>query len=474
MKLLSILHMYPSEHNAGSEVTLHAILRGLTKRGHECVVAAAEVSDPHYVIDGVEVFRPPEAEPDRSRWFMEKAGWADVILTHLNCTGLAMQYAREASKPLVHLIHNTNQIKFHNIRPIRAQLLIFNSEWVRDTTPMNPSVVVHPIVEPDRYHVERPAADAVTFINLTATKGALVFYELARRIIDTPFIGVHGAYGIPEPPPDGLENLTIHEQMPDLRPIYAQTKVVLMPSDYESYGRVAVEAACSGIPAIVHPTPGLKEALGPAGIYIDRANVDAWEVELRRLLNDEVYYAERSQAAQELAKTLKPEASLDVIETALSIVNRHGLKNSGATYEALGKELYQQHAIQDGHFDPRKEPAGYRPSLGGVMTKGAPFTTDRQVYLDSQGNPVDGSSRDKQILLLGANATISFEQALGLGLIDVAGTPFYETQAFLEPNETQAFEPTKSNRDDRLVDVEPLMTPQAVKVPRQRRQRAIV
>lgn len=464
--------MAPPQHLAGSEVTLLAILRGLVKRGHECVIAAAEVSDPHYVIDGIEVFRPPEAEPARSRWFMEKAGWADVILTHLNCTGLAMQYAREASKPLVHLIHNTSQIKFHNIRPIRAQLLVFNSEWVRSTTPMNPSIVVHPIVDPIDYQVERPDAEAVTFINLTVTKGALVFYELARRLMDTPFIGVKGAYGEQHLISDGLENLTIHEQTPDLRPIYAQTKVVLMPSDYESYGRVAVEAACSGIPAIVHPTPGLKEALGPAGIYIDRANIDAWELELRRLLNDEVYYAERSQAAQELAKSLKPEVALDTIESALVIVNRHGLKNSGATYEALGKELYHQHAIQSGHFDPRREPAGYRPSLGGIMTKGAPFTTDRQVYLDSNGNPVDASSRDKQILLLGANSTISFERALELGLIDISGTPFYETQAFAAPAEAQAFEPMTSNRDDRLVDVEPLLTPQAVKVPRQRRQRA--
>ncbi len=472
MKIICELHMYPEAHRAGSEVTAHAILRGLVKRGHECKVISVENTDEYYVLDGVEVFRPPVVEPQRNEFFMEKYRWADLAVTHLNCTGHAMYCARETSKPLVHLIHNTNQIKFHNIRPIRAQLLIFNSEWVRDTTPMNPSIVVHPIVDPNDYRVERPEAEAVTFINLTVTKGALVFYELARRLMDTPFIGVKGAYGEQHLIADNLENLTIHEQMPDLRPIYAQTKVVLMPSDYESYGRVAVEAACSGIPAIVHPTPGLKEALGPAGIYIDRANVDAWETELRRLLNDEVYYAERSQAAQELAKSLKPEVALDVIESALTIVNRHGLKNSGATYEALGKELYQNHAVQHGHFDPRREPAGYRPSLGGVMTKGSPFTTDRQVYLDSHGNPVDSSSRDKQILVLGANATISYEQALSMGLIDAAGTPFYETQAFVEPTETQAFESLTSNRDDRLIDVEPLMTPQAVKVPRQRRQRA--
>ena len=34
----------------------------------------------------------------------------------------------------------------------------------------------------------------------------------------------------------------------DMRSVYAQTRVLLVPSVYESYGRVALEAAASGIP----------------------------------------------------------------------------------------------------------------------------------------------------------------------------------------------------------------------------------
>lgn len=452
-----------------------AILRGLAERGHDCKVLCAESPEEHYWIDGVEVFRPPEPDPWRTSFFMGWFEWCDLAITHLNCTGIAMQYAREVGRPLVHLVHNTFQLKHHNVRSIRAQLLIFNSEWVRDTTPMNPSIVVHPIIEPERYRVERPDPQTVTFVNLTVTKGALVFYELARRFMDVPFVGVKGAYGDQHIIPDSLPNLTILEQTPDILSVYAKTKVILMPSDYESYGRVAVEAACSGIPSIVHPTPGLKEALGPAGIYVDRGNIDGWETELRRLLNDPIYYAERSAAALELSKTLDPEKSLNIIERSLEIVNFHGLKNAAATYEALGRELYNETAKSEGHFDPAKEPAGYRPSLGGVVMKRHPFTSDRQIYLDSKGQPVDSSSKDKQILYLGANSTISYDQALEMGIIDVAGIPFYEryqTQAFENPTETQAFEePVERKETDRLVDVSPLVAPQEVAVPKTTKRR---
>ncbi|MFZ4156354.1 glycosyltransferase [Streptomyces pseudogriseolus] len=49
-----------------------------------------------------------------------------------------------------------------------------------------------------------------------------------------------------------------------------------MPSLYESWGRVAIEAFASGIPVIAHPTPGLVESLGDAGIFAYRDDLGAW------------------------------------------------------------------------------------------------------------------------------------------------------------------------------------------------------
>ena len=41
-----------------------------------------------------------------------------------------------------------------------------------------------------------------------------------------------------------------------------------MPSQEETWGRVAIEAISSGIPVIANPTEGLREALDYCGIYI--------------------------------------------------------------------------------------------------------------------------------------------------------------------------------------------------------------
>lgn len=430
MKLLAHVHMFPPEHNAGSETTMLSLFRGLNQRGHETRVISAESSQEFYTVDGIQVFRPPDRATNQSSWYLDLYRWADVALTHLNCTGHAMHCAKDTSKPLVHLVHNDKQLSFHNVKDSRAQLLIFNTEWLREAyaeakfEPINPSIVMHPIVDPEQYKTERFGAEAVTFVNLTVTKGALVFYELAKRFPDVPFYGIRGAYGDEHLPPTDIPNLKIFNQMPDLRPIWAKTRVVLMPSDYESFGRVAVEAACSGIPAIVSPTLGLKEALGEAGIFLDRNNVDAWEQELEKLFSDEIYYQERSKMALELASRLNPHKEIDRAEKALEIVLAHGLTKKEWTIEALGEQAYIQKALEGGFFDPRREPQGYRPPLS-KPAGGPPFTTDRKIWLNSKGQPVDQTSRDKQILFIGANATLSYDEALSVGIIDKHSTPFY-------------------------------------------------
>jgi hypothetical protein len=135
----------------------------------------------------------------------------------------------------------------------------------------------------------------------------------------------------------------------DIREVFRKTRVVLMPSLYESYGRVAVEAACAGIPAIVHPTEGLLESLNAdkpdwvveytraklkneriptpeqlkggwvsgTGIFCDRDDLVSWKSQLERLYFDEVYYRSRSDAALELANSLRPAEEYDRLEMAL-------------------------------------------------------------------------------------------------------------------------------------------------------------
>jgi glycosyltransferase involved in cell wall biosynthesis len=81
-----------------------------------------------------------------------------------------------------------------------------------------------------------------------------------------------------------------------MRKVYARTAVILMPSLFEPFGRTPIEAGASGIPCIASDVGGLREAVGPQGIFLDpNATVEAWVRAVRQLENASVY---KSQAEQ--------------------------------------------------------------------------------------------------------------------------------------------------------------------------------
>jgi glycosyltransferase involved in cell wall biosynthesis len=91
-----------------------------------------------------------------------------------------------------------------------------------------------------------------------------------------------------------------------------------MPSSYESWGRVAMEAACSGIPVIAAPTPGLKESLDYAGIFAKHDDVADW-VEAIRFLDDPKNYERYSKLTKKRAREVaeKFEKQMETLELKL-------------------------------------------------------------------------------------------------------------------------------------------------------------
>jgi glycosyltransferase involved in cell wall biosynthesis len=87
-----------------------------------------------------------------------------------------------------------------------------------------------------------------------------------------------------------------------------------MPSKYESWGRTATEAMCSGIPIICTDTPGLKENCDKAGVYIkDRNNVKDW-VEAITKLDDKKAYSWASRKAKARSREFDTRKTLDEFE----------------------------------------------------------------------------------------------------------------------------------------------------------------
>lgn len=318
MRMLAYVHAYVGHgRNAGAESTLHDMLKALVAAGWECDVLINKQDDSipqTYTVDGVRVI-PFAHRSDPQRLFPQY----DVVITHLECSKRSSYLSKQKGMPpLIQLVHNSLW-QTEGYLSTGLDFAIYNTEWIRDhheaakAKPVVrsvlgpgvmdlafrrqwdwPSMVVHPLVNPDDYAVSS-SKRYVTLVNLYENKGPHVLYYLARENPDVEFLGVRGGYGKQEI--EELDNVTIWDNQADARDIYAVTKVILMPSDYETYGRIAVEAAASGIPSITTPTPGLKEALDYAGNYVNREDLPLWDVKLKKMLLDENFYEDASYSA---------------------------------------------------------------------------------------------------------------------------------------------------------------------------------
>lgn len=285
-------------HGAGAEWYLMSVLRYLAEQGHDCLICSRDTPRA-YEYRGVRV-APMENMARRWRW-------ADVGMTHLDMTAQAVTLARQQHKRVIHLVHNHQQLRFHRVTAGPRQLAVFNSRWVKEAVSWRgPSTILRPPVFGDDYRVRR--GSRITLMNMNEEKGATTFYACASRLRQHGFLAVQGMYG--KQIMLRRANVALLPNQSDARTVYRETRILLMPSGYESWGRVAIEAAHSGIPTIAHPTPGLRESLGEAGIFIDRDDTDAWAAEIKRLDDPKAYLA-ASRASRRRAGQLDPIADLD-------------------------------------------------------------------------------------------------------------------------------------------------------------------
>ncbi len=304
MRILAIVHMYPPAHGAGAEWMLHTILRRMVELGHHVAVACLHAEE--YTLDGVHVRLLGDTSGDAAL-----VADHDLVFTHLDLTKRAVAAARRARRPIVHLVHNDSQLRHFGVRPDPGTLAVFNSQWLAGAYDWwsGESVVCRPHVRVADYRTD--PGEYVTLLNLSPAKGAHVFYDMARHLPDHRFLGVLGVYGQQVTRPQS-RNMTFQRNTPNVRDdVYARTRVLLMPSSYESWGRVAIEAACSGIPTVAAPTPGLLESLNEAGIYAERGARKAW-VEAVRCLDDPDEYRYHSELVRARAVELEAQTGADI------------------------------------------------------------------------------------------------------------------------------------------------------------------
>lgn len=309
MKILSIVHAYPPEHGSGAEWMLHAMHKDLIAHGHEVKCQAHRLKNP-VDFDGVRVTK--EITSDDMRW-------ADVILTHLGSTGRALNLASQFGKPLVWIAHNTHKYGIISAKK-KGIHIVYNSHYVKGETErhykQHPSIICRPPIDIDHYKVKTKRTH-ITLINYNDLKGGVHLASIAGKMRDRKFLAVKGAYGdMVEDQPGNVEKMP---NMADIRAAYRKTKILIMPSRYETWGRTAAEAMCSGIPVIAHPTPGLKECLGEAGRFVPFHHLPSWIEAIEKV---EASYDEWSKKAilraQEIGK--QTEADLKTFRDYLTSI----------------------------------------------------------------------------------------------------------------------------------------------------------
>lgn len=331
MKILFSVHMYPPSHNCGAESYIHAMAKYLIKQGHTCRVLLHNPAKYNitraYDYEGVTVFPLERGKEEMFRW-------ADAVFTHLDFTKWTMAICRIYKKRCFFIAHNTDTYyQFINEERYSQTRVIYNTHAAKAILNYNkPGMVLHPPVDANKIdpshepakmmhfdsksliNADLKAAVAVkegppyiTLISLNKNKGGEIFYKIAEAMPHKWFLGVKGAYDVQIL--KDLPNVVIAENTPDILPLYKKTRILLMPSHYESYGLTCTEAMCNGIPVICTPTFGLKENAGSAGVYVpDREDIDAWVKEISKLDAKKAYIRQSELVRKRAFDILQSEA----------------------------------------------------------------------------------------------------------------------------------------------------------------------
>lgn len=328
-----VKHSWPQQVG-GSEVSLHRALAWFASRGHEtrCIVTHQRGT----TLDGVEYAKRGIAGI-REWW-----EWADVAITHLGASAPAIRWSDETGGiPVAHWAHNWHWYDGHAdvLRPDR-DLIVWNSQAMAGVFAgrwAGPSIVVRPPVFAADWAAVQPG-DRITQVNIGTAKGGALFWALARARPEQEFLAVVGGWGT-QIAADG-RTYDIHRAVYAMRraapsnvkvisptrrfaDVLAETRVLVIPTGQiadlqlgESYGLVAAEAACAGIPTIATRSPGTEEALGDAGIWADPEDPDDWLRQLD-LLADPGRYRAASEASRARSALLDPTDDLEQFEQTL-------------------------------------------------------------------------------------------------------------------------------------------------------------
>ena len=272
MRVVAITPNYPPRSRVGAWLATHAYLAELARLGHDVSVNALLSTHRETILDGVTV-RPSIIGRD------EAVAAADVVISHLGGDPSAARLAAQHGKPLVTFAHGRNVPGGALVDFGGPDLVVASSQALaREIEWDGPMIVARPITT-DMSRIA--TGDAITLVNCSKPKGIDTLHQIAARLPTHRFLAVEGGWG--EQLGARSKNTRTHPTVANMATIWAQTRILLMPSEWESWGMVGVEALAHGIPVIAHPCDGLTESLGDGASFVDRGDIDGWVAAIRSL-----------------------------------------------------------------------------------------------------------------------------------------------------------------------------------------------
>jgi glycosyltransferase involved in cell wall biosynthesis len=316
-------HAYLPDSTSGREVSFHALATRWIRQGIEVAVFAKRAGAAFARDEGLgyPVYRASDPRVDFAAVL---ADWSPTVAVYpFDTPGIALA-GLGLGAGVKAVLHVTNvEAADLGASPLgRPDLkLIANSAFTArriETLFGGAPPVVPPLIEPERYRVDRPG-DQVLLVNPSLRKGIELFFRLAAARPDIQFLAVeswtlHDAWrNVLMNRARRLDNVALWPPLEDMREAYAKARLILMPSIHEeTFGRVVAEAQVSGIPALTSDRGALPETLGAGGLAVPLdAGLDAWLRALDRLWQDRAFYEMCAAAA--LAESTTAERAPDRI-----------------------------------------------------------------------------------------------------------------------------------------------------------------
>lgn len=315
MKILLSPGIYLPHQRAGSEICLHRICSYLISKGHE--VKAITRYPENYRYQGIEVYAQHK---DYKTCHNELWQWADLVFCQLSGTYYAMNKQRLFPKKIINFAHNNAGYPQVDIR--KNVFTVYNCENTKKELNYNQETfVLYPPVNYRHYQqVDRSKAEYITLINHNENKGGKILIEIAKRMPHHKFMAVQGGY-YHQIVDNKVKNIKYVGITDDISKYLAMTKLMIAPSEYESYGMAQIEAICCDIPVIASDIAGFRESLSDSAVFVQRNNIDAWVDAIR---NYEKLFKDKKPL--ERAKELDPIKDLAKFEKWLLKICKLALK----------------------------------------------------------------------------------------------------------------------------------------------------